>query len=63
MFRAPSGTVMRQGNYGHDSEPSGHRTVEVAGGEAIVATILEPMFHRSYGMCGTFCFCIVAPLG
>jgi hypothetical protein len=34
---------------------------EVAGPEAIMTTIPEPTESHTYGMCGAFRFCAVAP--
>jgi hypothetical protein len=58
-----SGSRGVQGNHDHDSEPSGRRTAEVAGVEAIMTTIFEPTGRHTYGMCGTFHFCAAIPLG
>jgi hypothetical protein len=58
-----SGSCGAEGNHDHDSKPSGRRTAEVAGVEAIVTTIPEPMGRRAYGMCGTFHFCAIILLG
>jgi hypothetical protein len=50
-----------QGNHDHNSDPSGHRAAKVAGFEAVVTTIPEPMGRRANGMCGTFHFCATVP--
>jgi hypothetical protein len=56
-----SGSRGARGNHDHDSEPSGRRTAEVAGVEAVVTTIPEPTGRRTYRMCRTFRFCAAVP--
>jgi hypothetical protein len=58
-----SGSHRARGNHDHNSKPSGCRTAEVAGVEAIVTTIPEPTGCRTYGMCETFHFYVAIPLG
>jgi hypothetical protein len=74
MFGVPGGIVTRcsspwgvttqwklraRGNHDHDFKPMGRRAAEVMGVEAIVTTIPEPTKRHTYGMCGTFHFCVV----
>jgi hypothetical protein len=50
-----------QGNHDHNSELSERHATEVAGVEAVMTIIPEPMGRRTYGMCGMFHFYAAIP--